>query len=287
MNRIFRSTWVFALILVVSCQLFESKPKARAIAKVHDTYLYEDELKEFNIPSGLSEKDSISLLTEYIDKWASEQLLLYKAQENMTEANQEKYDKLVEAYKTDLFISAYKNAFVQKTLNTAISEKEINDYYSKNKESFSLQEDLIQVRYIQMAKNYNDLSATRRLFTRFKEEDKEELNKIKLSFIKVDLNEEQKWISYPTLVEELPGLKAYKQNKIVEKGKFVQFKDNEGKYLIEFDDVIRAGNPAPIAYVENQIKQILLNKRKLKLKSKLEKEIIKDASETKEYIIFE
>ncbi len=272
---------------MTSCQLFESKSDARVIAKVHDAFLYEDQLSDFNIPSGLTEKDSVALLTEYIDNWATKQLLLYESKQNMTQKKQAQYDKLVDDYKTDLFVSDYENGYVQKNLNTVITDNEINEYYEEHQQSFLLKEDLVQARYIHLPLSYTNTAATKKLFTRFSVEDKLELKKIKLSFKKVDLNLENSWSTFDELLTAVPSVGNFKKSSFLVANKFFQYKDTKGKYLVKFKEVLLVGQPAPVEYVKETIKQIVLNKRKLQLKKQLEKEIVKDALQTKDYTIFE
>ncbi len=274
-------------VIMASCQLFESKSDARVVARVHDAFLYEDQLKDFNIPLGLTEKDSVALLTEYIDDWATKQLLLYESKQNMTQKKQAKYDKFVEDYKIDLFVSDYENGYVQKKLNTVISDLEIDQYYQKHQQSFLLKEDLVKVRYIHLPLSYTNTSATKKLFTRFKVEDQIELKKIQLGFKKVDLNLENSWSTFDELLTAVPSISNFKKSSLLIPNKFFQYKDTNGKYLMKFEDVLLIGQPAPVTYVKETIKQIILNKRKLQLKKQLEKEIVKDALQTKDYTIFE
>lgn len=272
---------------MVSCQLFQQKEEGTPLAKVHGVYLYEDDIKDFNIPSGLTEKDSIALLTEYIDKWATKQLLLDKAKENMSVAKQNEFLKLVKNYEMDLFISAYKNVYVQKKLNTVITETEIQSYYNDNKQSFLLKETLVKARFIKLPSAYKDVNATKKIFSRFNDEDLEELNKMRPGFIDSDFNETDNWRTYDELLAEMPKLADSNKDKILANKNVIQFKGSEGKYMLKLYEVLKVGNIAPVAYASTTIKQIILNKRKLKLQLKLEKEITKDALQTKDYTIFQ
>ena len=286
-KKIFYLFSVLIALLTISCQFFGSKEEGIAVAEVHGQYLYEEDIADFNIPNNLSEKDSVALLTEHIDNWATNQLLLYKAKENMSEIQQKEFAKLIEAYEIDLFVSAYKNVYVQKKLNTVFTDEEVNAYYSNNKQSFLLEETLMKARYIKLPLGYKGINATKKIFARFNDRDLEELNQIRLGFLASDFNEEDTWQTYEELIEELPKLADLDKGKIVNTTKVVQFSDNKGKYLLKFYRVLRKGNIAPVEYASTTIKQILLNKRKLELQQKLEKEITKDALQTKDYTIFE
>lgn len=286
-KRTFSALAILVALFTVSCQLFGSKAEGVAVAKVHNVYLYEEDIQDFNIPSGLTEKDSVALLTEHIDNWATKQLLLDKAKENMSGAQQKKFTKMVDAYEMDLFISAYQNVYVQKKLNTVITDQEVNAYFAKHKQSFLSKETLVKARYIKLPLNYKDVNATKKIFTRFNDEDLEELNKMRPGFVTLDFNEEDTWQTYEELIEELPKLASLNKAKVLNTKNIVQFSDSKGKYLLKFYKILRKGNIAPVEYASTTIKQILLNKRKLELQQKLEKEITKDALQTKDYTIFE
>ena len=286
-KKTFYALAVFVALLTVSCQLFGSKPEGTAVAKVHGVYLYEEDISDFNIPKDLTEKDSVALLTEYIDNWATKQLLLDKAKENMSEVQQKKFSKMVDAYEMDLFISAYKNVYVQKNLNTVITDEEVNAYYAEHKQSFLSKETLVKARYIKLPLNYKDVNATKKIFTRFNDEDLEELNKMRPGFVTLDFNEEDTWQTYEELIEELPKLASLNKAKTLTTKNVIEFNDSKGKYLLKFYKILKKGNIAPVEYASTAIKQIVLNKRKLELQQKLEKEITKDALQTKDYTIFE
>ena len=281
----------FVLLLIIStlqsCELFQPTQEAKQIARVHDVILYDYDLKNFNIPEGLSEKDSIAVLIDHINDWATKQLILLESKKNLTEKKQIEYNNLVEEYRLDLFSSAYENAYVIKNLNKKISDKEINTYFDQYKQSFVLQEDLVQFRYIKLPENYKNLRATVKALKRFNNEDIDELEKLIPSYDKSNFNLQKDWIAYETLLEEIPSLKFFKKNKILKNNNFLNYKSEESRYLIFIDSVLKMGQTAPLSYVKERIEQILLNKRKIKLKKQLEKEIREDALQNKEYQIFE
>jgi len=281
---------VFFLILisiVTSCKYFNQGPNAKVVAKVHEVNLYDYDLKQFNVPKGLGEKDSVSVLMEHINDWATKQLILHEAKKNMTQKKQLAYNNLVEEYRLDLFSSAYENAYVKKNLKTTISKQEIALYYKKFEQNFVLQEDLVQLRYIQLPEKYKNLRATKAAFKRFNSEDVEELNKLKLGFVSSNFNLDNEWVVFDSVLEKIPSLTFFNKKKIIRNNYFLNYKSEKSRFLIQFKRVLKVGQIAPVAYVEEQIKQIILNKRKIALKKQLKKEIRKDALQTKEYQIFE
>ena len=63
----------------------------------------------------------------------------------------------------------------------------------------------------------------------------------------------------------------------------MQLEDSIGVYLVSVEDVKLRNEQAPLEYALPNIKQILLNKRKLDLIKKLEKDIIQDAIKSEQF----
>lgn len=272
---------------LISCQFLVSENDKPAIAKVNNAFLYKEDLQKFNIPEGLSEKDSIAVLMNYINDWATKQLILQESLKNMTQKQQLEYNNLVEQYRLDLFSSTYENALVEKNLNVKVTPDEVEDYFRNNKESFTLQNDLIQIRYIQYPNNYKNINATTKAFKRFNEVDISELQKLEPSYTNSDFNLDNNWTDLEIFLEKFPDLKQIKRTEWLVTSNFINFKTSDSQYLIFIEAVAKAGNIAPVTYVEEKIKQIILNQRKIQLKKKLEKEIRQDAIHNKEFQIFE
>lgn len=267
--------------------MFSSKNESEVIAKVHSEYLYEEDLKKFYFPNGLSEKDSVSLLTEYIDTWATQQLLVYQAKQNMATKRQEEFEYMVKKYENELYASAYENVYVQQNLNTLVNNEELEAYYDEHKGGFLLKDNLLKVRYIKVPLNYKDITATKKIIGRYNEEDTEEIDKMLPGFLTSFLNEDEKWFTYQDLVEKIPELSNIEESKVLNTNNVLVFSDQEGKYLFKTIELLKAGKIAPIEFVSDDIKKIIVNKRKLELQKKLEKEILKDALQANDYTIFQ
>ena len=119
----------FFIVLVSAMSLFfstgcndllKSEEERKAIARVGETFLYKDDIAPL-LTEGISKEDSISLVTNYINNWASKQLLLEKAKINLPEEKLAKFNTLVSDYRTDLYTRAYKEALVQKSSDSVIT----------------------------------------------------------------------------------------------------------------------------------------------------------------------
>jgi hypothetical protein len=276
-------TLILCISLFVSCDYFKQDPEKTPIARANDSYLFADDIKEL-VPDGTSQEDSTLIVNNYINRWATQQLLISGAQVNLTEEKLAAFEKLTQDYKNALYTEAYKSAIVSKQLDSTITELEFAEFYEKNSSNFKLKEELLKVRYIVVDENYSNIENAKQLLNRFNEKDIDKLNTLSIKFKKYNLNDSV-WVKKEALVATLPILND-KDEQLLKKSNFAQLQDSLGVYLVKIEDVLLPNDTAPFSYVEPTIRQIILNKRKLELIKKLEKDITKDAIKNKNFEIY-
>lgn len=275
---------IIAAILVTSCDIFRKSEDRNPIARVNDTYLYEDDIKNI-VSEGVTGEDSTLIVQNFINEWATEQLLVSGAQINLSEEKQGNFNKLIVQYRNDLFSKAYLEALVKKNLDTAVSNEEAKSYYETNKDAFKLNEELIKFRYLHVDENILNFNKIKERFKRFNKADETALDSIAIQFKSYSLNDSI-WVKISQVISKIPGVNSENKNQLLKKSNFVQLKDSLGVYLMQVNDVLLRNDTAPLAYVKPTINQIVINKRKLELIKKLEKDITKDAIKNKEFEIY-
>jgi hypothetical protein len=276
-------TLLFLTLLLVSCDYFKQETDRIPVARVNANYLYEDDIREL-INENTTEEDSTLIVSNYITRWATQQLLIDQAKINLSSDKLESYENLVRDYKNDLYTEAYKSAIVNKQLDSVISEVEFENFYTKNMENFKLNDELVMVRYIHVGNTYNNLPITRDQIKRFSNEDIDALNKVSIQFISYNFNDSV-WVKKEALFEALPILFT-SSKQVLKKSNFTQLQDSLGVYLVKIEDVRKTNDIAPLTYIKPTIEQIILNKRKLELIKKLEKDITKDAIKNRNFETF-
>jgi hypothetical protein len=272
------------LVLVTSCDFFKKSDSRISIARVNDAHLYFDDIKDL-VSEGTTKEDSILLVQNFINRWATQQLLVDGALLNLSESKQETFDKLVIQYKHDLYTKAYLEALVKKNIDTAITNEETEVYYENNKEVFKLNEELIKFRYIHVDENLINLNDIEKKFKRFNAEDKKELDSISIQFKSYSLNDSI-WIKVSQVIDKISVINPENKKQLLKKSNFLQLKDSLGVYLMQINNVLLRNDTAPLEYVKPTIRQIVINKRKLELIRELEKDITKDAIENKQFEIY-
>ena len=276
-----------ALILVMfSCDALLKKDKDNEpLARVGDTYLYREDVSQL-LGDNISEQDSASFVTNYINNWATRQILLEKAKINLPEEKLAEFEQLVADYRTDLYTRAYKEALVQQAEDTTISRTELERFYEKEKENFKLKEKLVKLRFIHLPAQFLNKQEVIDKLKRFNEEDRSYLDSIGVQFKKLNFNDSL-WVAADRVIEEIPPMNYENEDRYLKKSQFFELEDAMGVYLAKVISVLQVNDIAPLNYIEPTIRQVLLNRRKLDFIRKLETEIIDEATKQNEFEVYE
>ncbi|YCO56654.1 peptidyl-prolyl cis-trans isomerase [Psychroserpens sp. MEBiC05023] len=267
-----------------SCDVFKETDDRVPVARVGDVYLYEEDIKELVI-EGTPKEDSTQIVTSYINRWATQQLLLDGAERNLPQGKQADFNKLVNQYKNDLYTKAYLEALVNKSIDTVVNLEDAQSVYEANQETFKLNEELVKFRYITIPQNAINEDEIKERFRRFDNQDKRYLDSISVQFKTYSLNDSM-WVKASQITEKISVLNSENKKELLKKSNFVQLKDSLDLYLMQIKDVLNQNDLAPLEYVKPTIKQIVINKRKLELIKQLEKDITKDAIKNKQFEIY-
>ncbi len=270
----------FILYIIVVLVLFSCEKKNienDVVARVNNSYLYKEEILS-NMPDNFNREDSLLFRSNYINAWALEKLLLDKAKINIDDKEGE-INKLVETYKKELLIDRYKQAVLQQELDTIITNEDIDIHYKRNKEIYKLNESLIQLQYIHYNKEINDEKELIKLFKSNSKEDVNELISNELEYNSFNFNDSI-WVNLNQVIKKLPVLKEVRN---IKKNDFIKKEDSLGVYLVSVKDLLKRNEIAPKSYVVPTIKQMILHKRKLELVKKVEKTLIIDAINKKQF----
>ncbi|MBT8306644.1 MAG: peptidyl-prolyl cis-trans isomerase, partial [Maribacter sp.] len=223
---------VLIALLVLSCNsLWKDSPREEPLARVGETYLYMEEVEPF-LTANMTKEDSTSFITDYINTWASKQLLLSKAKINLAEDKLMEYDALVNNYRTDLYTRAYKEALVQQGSDSIVSRSQMEDFYEQEKENFKLKEKIISLRFIELPLQFINKETVISKLKSFKDEDIRYLDSIGVQFKKLNFNDSI-WVSASRVREEIPPLTLENQDRYLKKSQFFELQDSLGVYLVK------------------------------------------------------
>lgn len=284
-NHVYLCCALLALPLASCDSLFNKEREKVPVARVGESYLFQEDLAAL-VKDDMSREDSTLFVTNYINNWASKQLLLSKSKINLPEEKLAEFDRLVSDYRADLYTRAYVEALVMQAQDTAVTQEQLRQYYEQRKENFKLTEKLVQLRFVGMPDQFLDREGVKAKIRSWTPEDKQYLDSIAVQFKKIHFNDSA-WVSATRVIEEIPPLGPSNEASVLKKAKFFELSDSLDVYLGVVNNVLEINDTAPFDYVKPEIRQLILNKRRMDYVRKLETEIIDEAIKKKEFELYE
>ncbi|MDI9257474.1 peptidylprolyl isomerase [Flavobacterium sedimenticola] len=273
------------LFLFCSCNYFKPEQKPESIARVGKNYLYKSDIATL-VPAGTSKEDSILIVKNFINRWATQKLLIEAAERNLSDKKKKEYSDLIKQYKVDLYTKAYIEEIVKNTVDTLVSNEELKKYYEQNKENFKTNGTLVRLRFINLDRSNPRFETIKNKFFDYNKKDKKFWDTYVLQFKNFALNDTV-WVDMSQIYAKLPVINPDNRDEIIQPGKRAQIQSNDDVYLIKVTNVIDKNQIAPFEYIKPTLKEVILNKRKLELIKKFEKEITDDAIKNKDYEIYQ
>ncbi len=272
---------LIALLSLVSCQYFSKSVDKTPVAKIYDSYLYFEDISP-EIYSRKSPEDSLNALHQFIEEWAYKTLLIKEAERNVDTV---KINRLVQQYRHDLLTDTYKELLLQKYIDTVVPPDTLQKYYQKYKAYFIAEQAFIQPKYLVFDKRHPKRAKFKKWFFSDKVELSDSLIKNTEAFTKYDLMGNT-WSSMPDFKKNIPVLKRTNDKYILKKSKKFVLTDSLSLYLVFVKDFVSKGQALPLDLVKNDLKQLILSKRKQAALSKLENNIKQEAIKNKTFKTF-
>ena len=285
--------WLYIVAIAlsgVSCNMVRGLSDTTAqllhgevVARAGDHRLHRTELEKF-IPAGVSPEDSAGLAARYIKAWAEELLMLDMAQEQLSKEQKDVSAEL-EEYRRSLLKYRYEQLYINQRLDTLVTEEEIADYYNANQDKFKLDRPVIKSRYLIIPADSRNLKAIRKAMS--SEDDSDALQADSLAFtaaIKY-VDSSDSWMDAITLAQELGT--DYRSLVSSIKNSFSEFTDDAGNlHLAYIVEMVPGGKTAPLEYISDRIKDIILSARKHSLETALGQDILEDAIQSNKFVVY-
>lgn len=285
---------IITLVLVTmlaSCDLIQFKQKAEeevegesAIARVHDKYLYPEDV-EGVITEGMSAEDSAHRVNRFVNSWIKKQLLIQEAS-TIIEFDEAEIERKILDYRYSLMGYEYQQFYVSQNLDTAVTEEEINQYYEENIDNFVLKKNIIRGKFIKVPLSAPRVNEVRRLLYSTREDRVEELNEYCLRFATQYHLVDTVWLNFEDIIKTTPLQEIPNKVQFLKNNRYVDTSDDLFRYFLKIDEYRISDNISPLEFVREDIKNIILNKRKVDLAKKLEEDVYKSASKNNEFEIY-
>ncbi len=263
----------FLLFSSAACNQVGRTVQEKPVARVYDTYLYPSDLQE-HIRQGLSPEDSIKTVHRLAEEWIRNQLLLKQAETNLPE-DEKNVQKQVEEYRTSLLIFKYKQNLLASNLDTIIPPEEIEAYYQENSSNYILSSDVVRVTYVRIPVGSPDIGKVRSWYRSEREENLRKLQEYCTSYGENCIIDGQHWLKFSELISETP-LNIDNPGRYLNYNKNIETSDSLYYHFIHIIDRIPEGKVAPLELVSDNIRSVLMNKRKIQYIQDLENTVYKE-----------
>jgi len=281
----------FSLVLQ-GCELIrrkDEKPVAsetpRPVARVNDVYLYETDLVGI-VDERTSTADSTARVTAYVNSWIRKQLLIQEATRRM-DIDEAEVERKVLEYRYSLIGYEYQNFYIRQHLDENISLQEIVDYYNTHQDNFTLKQNIVRGTYIKVPRTAPRTNRIKDMIFSQKPKELEELRSYCLSFSTVYHLGDSSWLEFDKLVVNSPIAEIPNKIQFLKTNPYYETSDAEHLYYLKVDNYKISDNVSPLEFVKEDIRNILLNKRKVELARTLEDEVYENAVKQKNFEIFD
>lgn len=268
-------------IFLLGCEN-QSTSNGETVAKVGTNKLYLEDVSSV-IPDNLRQEDSILMAEDYIRKWIKQELMLQKAEENLSEAEKD-VSKQLEEYRKSLILYRYKNELMKQRMDTTVSEEQILDYYNANPEKFMLNKNIVKAIFIKIPNEFAKPEELKAMCEDTSTEGIIELRDYCVQYAKVFDIFVERWVGFQTVANYIPET-IENPEQFLENNQFIERTDSDYYYLVSIHDYKLKNELAPIEYIKDNIKNLILNRRKIDFLKKLENTIYTEGIEKNKFEI--
>lgn len=251
------------------------------VAQVGNNVLTEADIETLDITT----QDSAAITRRFIENWIKKELLIKKANENYS-IDLNSIEQKVEDYRYALISYEYQKFIVQQQLDTVVSKEEIQQYYETHQNSFVLRQNILKGRFMKVNKKAQKLSSVKRWIKSDRSNDLESLKEYAFQFADNYYLEDSTWLKFDELTKNSPFSTITNKIQFLSSNRYTEEEDSLYLYLLKINEYKISEEVSPLAFVEEDIKNIIINKRKIALVKELENEIFEEAKQNEDYQIY-
>ncbi len=251
----------------------EKEENGRILAKVNRAYLYQVDVPKSIF--GSAGKDSSQIVKKYVNDWVYQQLMIQKAKDFLPKESQRDIGRKVKEYEASLFAFEYEKELINQKVNYEVTEDEVSNYYNQNSSSLTLAQNVVKGRYFFMDTNNPQADSIKQWFKKTTESNILKLEDAGFQYAS-NFSLKAEWLPLEQFQVKLP-VKLDRPQSFLKKDKFAEIGDSLRTCLVYIEDFRSKGQVAPLAYKEQDIRKIIVNKRRQEYLQRIKKSIFNEA----------
>ena len=268
-----------AVFLLSSCRdSVNGGEESEPVVRVGDEVLTRSDLSQV-LPEGIEGEDSAVMAEDYVNRWVQNKLFLRQAENNLTEEEKD-VSQMLDEYRTSLLVNIYQQKILEQKYSPLLSNEEIKTYYQDMQDNFTLQENILQGFLLKIPLDAPRQSEVRRWCRSGDAEHLVDLESYSAKHAKVFDQFVDEWIPFQRINANLPE-PVQNEERFLRYNQYYETTDDEYRYFLMVNDYMTVGNQAPLSYVEDRIRAILLNKKRGEFLNSLGQDLYNEAIEKK------
>jgi hypothetical protein len=285
---VLKKTFKYCLLILTGMLLLQCTTSTdldrTVVAEVNDRKLFADDLADI-IPTYIGQEDSAIIANEYIEKWVKQELIIQKANENLTDEQKDVRKELLE-YRNSLIIYKYKNELMKQRMDTTVSDADIELYYNANPESFKLNKNIVKAIFAKIPNEVSNPSLLKSMVVNNSEEGISDLRDYCLQYAKGFDIFIDNWVDFETVKNNIPqNIEDVEQ--FLSRNNQIELNDSNYYYLVRIQEYKLRNELAPLEYMSGNIKSLILNQRKIEFLKEIEQSIYLEGIKKNKFRIHE
>lgn len=247
--------------MLSGCSPLEGGSRDKVVAKVGKKRLRISEVTA-TIPAGTPSEDSLRMLENYIEQWARRELKLQEAERVIGSVAVEEVNRMVEEYRYSLLGYRLDQNYLDKKVDTLLSDSVVTAYWEQHKADFALDRTVVKGRIVRVPNSYRQAVKLLSLM-RSPSEDRQqdfistcEKNNFETHFF------EEEWVDFSEFLSYLPVRRDRSYDYMLDSREVREMADADNHYFVQITDCLRAGSDAPFDRVDDAVRRIIFNRRR-------------------------
>jgi hypothetical protein len=274
-------------LLAFSCKTEKSETDTdtqnKPIARVFEKKLYPEDIKLI-LPKNSNPKDSEIFVKPYIQQWITNELILHQAESNLSNDDKD-IQKEIDEYRKNLLVYRYETELVHQQLDTAVSQQDIEVYYKEHEQNFMLKDNIVKVTYVKINKKVPNADKVKKWYTSKDIKDQDNLKKYCIQYADNFFLDDNTWLLLDDVMKEIP-LHDYNPELFLKTNRQIELSDTLFSYYLNIKEFKIKNTASPLSFEKENIRQIIINKRKLSLIEQMKQSIFSQAKENNNFEVY-
>lgn len=253
------------------------------VARVGEKKLYLSDVSSV-VPAGTEKEDSTVIVDDYIRKWVKKELLIQKAEENLS-PEQKNLNREIEEYRNSLIIYKYKNELVKQRMDTVVTDAQIEEYYQNHQDNFNLSRNIVKAIFIKVPQEFANPQQIKSLCGDTSVEGLNELREYCLQYAKGFDIFIDNWVDFEAVLKNIPQ-EITDPEQFLKRNSLIELTDADYYYLVGIQDYKLRNEIAPVDFVRENIRSLILNRRKIEFLKQMEENVYKEGIQKDKFKIF-